>query len=167
MLLSAFTLRLLYELVRRKLHPCPSLAELREHRQRIDQSQTFGTLLAARLAIAPSLGLRDVWDIFGDYGRVWKQKKAKRDAAKKNGPDAAEEPVSGDDASSVHSASYSTSELLQDRSAQEAEEDADLKRIGLFLMNEVADLLERVKKCVCHRSLDDVRLTIVQHLPLA
>ena len=24
-----------------------------------------------------------------------------------------------------------------------------------------------IKKCVCHRSLDDVRLTIVQHLPLA
>lgn len=51
-----------------------------------------------------------------------------------------EDPVKGDDASSFHSVSLSTRDA--------AEEDADLKRLGLFLLNEVADFLERLKKYV-------------------
>ncbi|EJF66720.1 hypothetical protein DICSQDRAFT_164561 [Dichomitus squalens LYAD-421 SS1] len=147
LLLSAFALGVLYELVRRKLHPYPSLAELREHRRSIDRSQAVGRLLATRLANAPSLGVRDVWDIFGDYRHLRKLKKAKREAAGKIGPDATEELVSGDDTSTIRSASLSTGDLPQpqDGSAQEAQEDADLKRLGLFVMNETADFLERIK----------------------
>ena len=159
LLLSALVLRLSYELLRKKLHPYPSLTELREHRSRIDRSQAFGTVLATRLAGAPALGLRDVWDIFGDYRRVRKLKKAKGKVME-NGQETSAGLGNADDAASVYSVSLSTSELLQDESAQAAEEEADLKRLGLFLLNEVADLLERIKKYVRCCSLEDGHLII-------
>ncbi|PIL31936.1 hypothetical protein GSI_06640 [Ganoderma sinense ZZ0214-1] len=138
LLFSAFGLGLLCELLRRKLHPYPSLAELRAHRRTIDRSQAFGSLLAARLSAAPALGLHDVWGILGDYRRLRKVKKPKEDSGKNGSAGAGEEPMKGDDTSSV---SLSTG----DTADQQAEEDADLKRLGLFLLNEVADFLERLK----------------------
>ena len=120
------------------MHPYPSLAELRAHRRTIDRSQAFGSLLATRLSAAPALGLHDVWNIFGDYRRLRKVKKPKE------GSGTGEDPMKGDDASSLHSVSLSTSDTAE----EQAEEDADLKRLGLFLLNEVADLLERLKKYV-------------------
>lgn len=145
LLFSAFTLGLLCELLRRKLHPYPSLAELRAHRRTIDRSQAFGSLLAARLTAAPALGLQDVWGIFGDYRRLRKIKKPKEGSTRSGCPGTGEDPMKGDDVSSLHSVSLNTS----DTEEQQAEEDADLKRLGLFLLNEVADFLERLKKYVC------------------
>ncbi|KAI1797907.1 hypothetical protein LXA43DRAFT_982582 [Ganoderma leucocontextum] len=141
LLFSACALGLLYELLRRKLHPYPSLAELRAHRRTIDRSQAFGALLATRLSAAPALGLQDVWGIFGDYKRLRKVKKPKEGSAKNGSAGAGEDPMKGDDVSGLHSVSFNTGDTAE----QQAEEEADLKRLGLFLLNEVADLLERLK----------------------
>ena len=140
-------LRLLYHIVRWKLHPYPTLKQLQEHRGRIDRSQTFGTILSTRLAATPAIGIRDMWSLFGDYRHLQKlKKKGKQDSKGKNDLGAA-------DSASLYEgiASHSTSDLTDDHSLREAAEEADLKRLGLFLMNEAADLLERVKKCVQHR----------------
>ena len=154
LLLSALMLRLLYHIVRWKLHPYPSLAQLREHRERIGRSQTFGTILSTRLAATPALGMRDMWGLFGEYRHLQKlKKKAKKDSKGKN-------ELPADDTASIRdgaSASFSTADLTDEHAAKEAAEEADLKRLGLFLLNEVADLLERVKKYVhVELSIDDV-----------
>lgn len=154
LLLSAFMGRLLYELIIRKLHPYPSLTELREYRSRIDRSETFGRILVTRLAASPALGLRDVWDLFGDYRHTRKVKKAKKkESAGKDEPIPGLRTGEGEDAN-VHGAEASVADLTSDESSsRERQEEADLKRLGLFLLNEVADVLERVKKYVCHCNL--------------
>ena len=53
-----------------------------------------------------------------------------------------------DDDASIHSRSFSTPDLSIETALRDAKEEADLKRLALFLLNELADLLERAKKCV-------------------
>ncbi|RPD62914.1 hypothetical protein L227DRAFT_572779 [Lentinus tigrinus ALCF2SS1-6] len=148
LLFSAAVAILLYHLISRKLHPYPSLSELREHRKAIDRSQTFGTILSTRLATSPALGLRDMWDLFGDYKHMRKLKKAKKESAGKKELDAGG-PASLDDNASVRSVSFSTPDLGEHQAEAgllaDDEDSADLKRLGLFIMNEAADFLERVK----------------------
>ncbi len=159
LLISAFALGLLFDLLRRKLHPYPSLAELRAHRRTIDRSQAFGALLATRLCAAPALGLHDVWGIVGDYRRLRKVKKPKEGSGKNGSAGAGEDPMKGDDLSNLHGVSLGTSDTAE----QQAKEEADLKRLGLFILNEVADFLERLKKYarrVCERRTSN-------HTPLA
>ncbi|KAI0669870.1 hypothetical protein C8Q78DRAFT_1079782 [Trametes maxima] len=139
LLLSALLLCLLYSLTRRKLHPYPSLAELRAHRSRIDRSQTFGTVLSARLVASPALGVKDVWDLFRDYRHTRKLKKAAK-ASKGHSSD--NDLTEADDAASIHS--VATERPEENTDAEDVKEE-DLKRLGLFLLGEVADLLERVK----------------------
>lgn len=159
----------------RKLHPYPSLSELRDHRNAIDRSQTFGTILSTRLATSPALGLRDMWDLVGDYRHIRKLKKAKRESAGKSDLDAAAgSRASLDDTASVKSVSFSTPDLAEHLQRAEVgptvdKDDADLKRLGLFLMNEVADFLERIKKSVL-RSFVVCGVAAenrIQHLPVA
>lgn len=134
---------MLYHLISRKLHPYPSLSELRDHRKAIDQSQTFGSILLTRLATSPTLGVRDVWEMFDDYRHVRKMKKAKKN---KDALDAGHLP-SPDGNASVPSVSFSTPDFAAEAEAEEAKvHEAHLKRLGLFAMNEIADLLERIKK---------------------
>ncbi|RDX55829.1 hypothetical protein OH76DRAFT_1551372 [Lentinus brumalis] len=151
LLLSAGVSVVLYHLISRKLHPYPSLSELREYRKTIDRSQTFGTILLTRLATSPTLGLRDVWELVDDYRHIRKLKKAKSESAQaeKNELEVGGGAGLNDDAK-VRSVSFSTPDLgeLQPeaKSEQVAKVDeADLKRLGLSIMNEVADFLERIK----------------------
>lgn len=139
LLLSALLLRVLYSLVRRKLHPYPSLDELRAHRTRIDRSHTFGAMLSARLAATPSLGVEDMWHLFKDYKHTRKLKKAAKEAAAKG------DDGKADDAASMHSIAAEKPEEKPEDPLEDIK-DEDLKRLGLFVLCEVADLLERIKK---------------------
>lgn len=142
LLLSALLLRLLYELVRRKIHPYPSLEELRAHRSRIDRAHTFGTVLSTRLLASPALGVRDMWGIFRDYRHTRKAKKA---AKEKVGRHASDPGL--DDSASIHSDATENPDSSHENPLEDVAEE-DLKRLGLFLLNEVADVLERLKKYV-------------------
>ena len=88
----------------------------------------------------------------GDYRHIRKLKKAKRESAGKSDLDAAAGGrASLDDTASVKSVSFSTPDLAEHLQRAEVgptvdKDDADLKRLGLFLMNEVSDFLERIKK---------------------
>ncbi|KAH9944357.1 uncharacterized protein BXZ73DRAFT_87271 [Epithele typhae] len=145
LLLSALMARVLYHIVRWKMHPYPTLEELRDHRSRIDRSQTFGTILATRLVSSPAMGIRDMWGLFDDYRNIRRMKrKAKKDSKEKNSPDP-EAPPSIYDGTRLHAAAHSTTDVNGERSEQEIMEEADLARLGLFLLNEASDLLERVK----------------------
>ncbi|KAI0756961.1 hypothetical protein C8Q80DRAFT_68381 [Daedaleopsis nitida] len=144
LLLSALAVRLLYELVSRKLHPYPTLAELREHRKRIGRAQTFGRILSTRLATSRALGLRDMWDLVGDYRHIQRLNKARKESEGKNEVVPEVRTSLDDDAAGAHNVSFSTSDLPNEKTVHEKEE-ADLKRLGLFFLNEAADLLERIK----------------------
>ncbi|KAL7285329.1 hypothetical protein ACG7TL_000424 [Trametes sanguinea] len=134
----------MYRLIRRKVYPYPSLDELRAHRIRIDRSQTFGSTLSARLAASPSIGVRDMWDLFKDHRRARKLKKEK---SHKHGGSASEEKVEASDTASVHSVATERPEENDEGPTEEVDvKEEDLKRLGLSILNEVADLLERVKK---------------------
>ncbi|KAI9063089.1 hypothetical protein FKP32DRAFT_1652201 [Trametes sanguinea] len=150
LLFSALILLLLYRLIRRKVYPYPSLAELRAYRSRIDRSQTFGTTLSARLAASPSIGVRDMWDLFKDYRRARKLKKGK---SHKHGGSVSEDKTEASDTASVHSVATERPEENHEGPAEEVDvKEEDLKRLGLFMLNEVADLLERVKNIFLWRN---------------
>ena len=137
---------LLYPLLRRRLHPYPSLEELRAHRNRIDRSNTFGSMLATRLSVSPSLGVKDMWDLFRDYRHTRKLKKAK--GGQKNNSEE-DNKANASDSASIHSIATEQPDAnheVQDLTANVEEE--DLKRLGLYLLSEAADLLERIKKYV-------------------
>ncbi|KAI0361586.1 hypothetical protein OH77DRAFT_444853 [Trametes cingulata] len=149
LLISALLLCVLYGLARRKLHPYPSLDELRAHRSRIDRSHTFGAMLSARLAASPALGVKDMWDLFKDYRHTQRLKKAAKSPKKST----ESEQAVADDAASVYSVATERPEDLHESCdhTQELEEE-DLKRLGLFLLCEVADLLERIKNIFLWRN---------------
>lgn len=130
---------MLYSLVRRKLHPYPSLDELRAHRTRIDRSHTFGAMLSARLATSPTLGVQDMWHVFKDYRRTQKLKKAAKALHTE------EAAGQADDAASMHSVDTEKLEQALEPAVEEIK-DEDLKRLGLLILSDVADLLERIKK---------------------
>ncbi|KAI0639428.1 hypothetical protein C8Q77DRAFT_1046741 [Trametes polyzona] len=147
LLLSALLLYVLYRLVRRKIHPYPSLAELRAHRSRIDRSHTFGSLLSARLAASPALGIEDMWHLFKDYQHTRKLKKAEKSALKAGWKDKGD----ADDAASIHSVATEQPEENHEATSEHVD-DEDLKRLGLFLLCEAADLLERIKNIFLWRN---------------
>ena len=86
-----------------------------------------------------------MWSLFSDYRHLRRLKQAKRASNEKH-------DLGADDTASiksgVHVTSMSATDMVDDHAVREAAEEADLKRLGLFLMNEAADLLERVKKYV-------------------
>ncbi|KAI0825106.1 hypothetical protein BC628DRAFT_1419471 [Trametes gibbosa] len=149
MLLSALLLSVLYSLARRKLHPYPSLDELRAHRSRIERSHTFGAMLSARLTATPALGVQDMWHLFKDYKETRRLKKAAKSAEKQVGQQDADP---GDDTASIHS--VASEQPVDDHEAEVKHErdEEDMKRLGLFLLGEVADLLERIKNIFLWRN---------------
>ncbi|KAI0651883.1 hypothetical protein C8Q79DRAFT_63725 [Trametes meyenii] len=139
LLLSALLSCVLYSLARRKLHTYPTIEELRAYRSRIYRSQTFGTALSARLSASPTLGVGDLWHLFRDYRRTRKSKKAERTSKHHNNEN---DLLGVDDAASIYS--VATERPSEDLEAEDVKEE-DLKRLGLFLLGEVADLFERIK----------------------
>ncbi|KAI8995656.1 hypothetical protein BD414DRAFT_456718 [Trametes punicea] len=153
LLFSALILLLLWALVRRKLHPYPNLDELRAFRARIDRSQTLGEALSARLMGSPSLGIKDMWALFKDYRHAQKQKKAaKAHKETGSGDHENEENAGASDAASVCSVTTEKPDEDHEVSIGDEVEKEDVRRLGLFLMNEVADLLERVKNIFLWRN---------------
>lgn len=136
LLLPALLLRILYSLVRRKVLPYPNLQELREHRINVERAKQFSSTVTSRLVAAPTYDVQDVWRIVHDFHRSRKLKKAAR--AKANdaeGGDKADEGLKAEPNEPIFS---------EDSDAPET----DIKRELLAIMNYVADLHERVKKCV-------------------
>ena len=133
LLLPALFLRILYSLIRRKVLPYPNLHELREHRADVERAKEFSATVTARLVAAPTYDIQDAWRVVHDFHRSRKLKKATRNKAK-DGDHPDEEPKM-----------ESEDPVPSDESD---EPETDIKRELLAIMNYVADLHERVKKCV-------------------
>lgn len=96
-------------------------------------------MLSARLATSPTLGVQDMWHVFKDYRRTQKLKKA---AKALHTEDAAGQ---ADDAASMHSVDTEKLEQALEPAVEDIK-DEDLKRLGLLILSDIADLLERIKK---------------------
>jgi len=131
------------------MHPYPSLAQLREHRGHIDKASEFGEELQARLTGATPFGLSDAWKTLKVYNKTKTQKT--KDKAKQSG-----------DAASITSdgAVVTDNDTTTTDDSGEKSQEQDLKALGLEGLCELADGLERLKKCVGQQSIR-TRLTIV------
>ena len=118
------------------MHPYPSLAQLREHRGHIDKASEFGEELQARLTGTTPFGLFDAWKTLKVYNKS-KIHKAK-DKVKQ----------SGDTANVTSDGAAIDSDIATTDDPAEKSQEQDLKALGLEALCELADGLERLKKCV-------------------
>lgn len=145
LLLPCLVLRIFYSLIRRKIFPYPTLAELREHRSEISRANEFGDQISARLS-ASSFGVKEMWRLFKVFNKTTKNKvkhSAKEKVKEKGhahsrslGDLQKEDVVSEPEDATVLDDTHDTQEVR------------DMKRSGLHVLNELADLHERIKKCV-------------------
>lgn len=137
LLAPAFLLRMLVGLVKRRLFPYPSLADLRQHRQEILHADAFGKQVSARLS-ASSSGVKEIWRLFQLLGHAWKSRTKVTTKEKGKGKELSDEFISD-------IATEQDATVLDDADDEEAQ---DSKRVGLQLMEEIVDIHERIRKCV-------------------
>jgi hypothetical protein len=128
---------MLVGLVRRRLFPYPSLADLRQHRQEILHADAFGQQVSARLS-ASSSGVTEIWRLLQLLDRTWRSRTKVTIKEKGKGKELSDELASD-------IAEEQDATVLDDADDGEAQ---DLKRIGLQQMEEIADIHERICKCV-------------------
>ncbi|KAL1741867.1 hypothetical protein HDZ31DRAFT_84537 [Schizophyllum fasciatum] len=160
LLLPALLLRIIYALARRRIFPYPTLAELREHRQEIQRADMFSAEVSKSLSASSRSGVREVWRIFRVYNKTRKELLKSKSQGKQS-----------EDTKDHHghSRNRSVTDLLgevsgrtsggaapeeveqpgiidgEDQDTNESPEEQDLKRLGLHILSEIADLHERVK----------------------
>lgn len=162
LLLPALILRILYALVRRRIFPYPTLEELRERRQEVQRADIFSAEVSKSLTASSRSGVKEVWRLFRVYN------KTRKELLKSKSPSG----HSGEGKEHGHGKSRSVTDLLGEVSgrtsggaapeeveqadladanemvADETPEEQDLKRLGLHILSDIADLHERVKKYV-------------------
>jgi GRAM domain-containing protein 4 len=120
--------RILYSLLRRRIFPYPTLEELRQRRGERERAEIFGGVLSSRLNASSSVGVKELWRI---YKVVHKGKRTKiKKAFNKSQPNLTDAP---DEAT-----------VLDDE--VETQQERDVKRLVLLILNGFADLHERLKK---------------------
>lgn len=112
------------------------MAELKQRRKQVDRANELGEEVSIRLSTT-SFGLKEMWRI---SRIIIKTKPAK---VKKNKTPKVPIPDAPSDSPDTH---VDEPTVLDD--TKESQQETDLKRAGLQALNEIADLHERVKKCV-------------------
>ncbi|KAF8078635.1 hypothetical protein FPV67DRAFT_1465909 [Lyophyllum atratum] len=134
LLLPCLLLRIFYSLVRRKIFPYPTLVELRNHRREISRAAEFGDQISDRLLASSSLGVKEMWRLFKVFNQTTKNKiKASAKAT---------DILSGVDDEGTPTQPEEVTVLDDSRDSQETR---DMKRLGLEVLDEIADLHERIK----------------------
>lgn len=126
LVLPSFIFYLLYILLYRRMHPYPSLAQLREYRGHIDKASEFGDELQRRLTANTPFGLFDAWKTLKVYNKG-KLRKAK------------EKMKYSDDTASVMNVEATATD------GDTATADDKLRAVWLEALCQVADGLERIK----------------------
>lgn len=135
LLFPSFIFYLLYVLLRRRMYPYPSLAQLREHRGHIDRASEFGEEFQVRATAAAPFGILDAWKAL----RVHNKQKVRK---------AKEKMKQFDDTASVVGveAAMSEGDVTAAEDSAEKVGEQDIKMLGLEALCELADGLERFKK---------------------
>ena len=151
-------------MARRKFLPYPTLKDLQERRREIQSAENFSRNVVKGVVSARSVRI-------GDLLRTFKRSKSasQKPSDEKNRDNDTSSTYSGDipdiavDNASVQEGSVEATEEV-------TPEEAEIVRIILRLANSVADLLERVKKCVLTGYASHIAaltVSMLQHLPLA
>lgn len=138
LLLPSFFLAVLYHLLRRKLLPYPTLAELRERRREVDHAVSFGTSVANLLVSSSNVEVRDIWQVFRETRHVRRLRETARLSNAR--------PLEGMVATGPQERSQGAIDSSERQ--ERALEDAGVKRNLLLCLSEVVDLLERTRKWV-------------------
>lgn len=130
LLLPALMFRVLWEMLSRKLFPYPTLESLQMRRKDSERAKKFGDEIHERLS-APSMGPKDIYQLFKSHKSAAKNKV--KSLAKDAG--ALQTSLTGD------SGEDEATTILDD----DTQEEQDIKRELLHLLNIVADIHERIK----------------------
>lgn len=125
--------RILWEMLSRRLLPYPTLESLRTRRKESERAKEFGDEVQERLS-APSMGPKDIFQLFKSHRSATKIKV--KSLAKATG--ALQTSLIGDGDEDEEATA------LDD----DTQEEQDIKRELLHLLNTVADIHERIKKYV-------------------
>ncbi|KAG1757589.1 hypothetical protein EDB19DRAFT_1901101 [Suillus lakei] len=133
LLLPALMFRILWEMLSRRLLPYPTLESLQMRRKDSERAREFGDEVQDRLS-APSMGPKDIFQLFKSHRSAAKSKLksvAKDTVALQTGPTGDGGDADEDEAATV----------LDD----DTQEEQDIKRELLHLLNTIADIHERIK----------------------
>lgn len=129
---AAFFLNLIIILLKHRFLPYPSQSQLRMHREEISYADNFSEQLSRRLSSPSVFGPRDMWR----FGRLlmFSPKDKKRIVKLK----AHSDPQNDSNIEEINE--------LTAPEDNDSDEIREMKRLGLYLMNEMADFHERIKK---------------------
>lgn len=126
LLLPALMFRILWEMLRRRLLPYPTLESLQTRRKESERAREFGDEVQERLS-SPSMGPKDIFQLFKSHKAqiksLAKATGARQTSLTSDGGEDEEATVLDDD----------------------TQEEQDIKRELLHLLNTVADIHERIK----------------------
>ncbi|KAF5354827.1 hypothetical protein D9756_005727 [Leucocoprinus leucothites] len=136
---AAFFFSLIFILLKHRFLPYPSQSQLKRHREEISHSDKFSEQLFQRLSSPSLLGVGDVWRL----GRLFMlpPKEKQKTVKVKAHPEV-----------QAHSNGEDTSERTILEDTGDSDEIQEIKRLGLFLMNEIADFHERIKNIFLWRN---------------
>ncbi|KAK0465038.1 uncharacterized protein EV420DRAFT_935547 [Desarmillaria tabescens] len=140
LLCPAFFLRVFYALIRRRIMPYPTVDELRQRLREVDRANKLGDAVSSRLSASSSFGVKDMWRLYRIVNKPWKPK-AKKASAEQPGCQILPESI--DYGATINTINDEPT-ILGDET--ESEEERDIKRLGLHILNAVADFHERMKK---------------------
>ncbi|KAH8120143.1 hypothetical protein DFH11DRAFT_1558537 [Phellopilus nigrolimitatus] len=150
LLMPALFYRTLHSLMRRKLLPYPTIAELHERRREAARSHELGEQIQKRLGSSSSSGLMEAWRLFRVFKKPNKAK-VKQKQAKTDDKDKRKDKETKRSSNS----SLNLTELLQTPAnadeftvlddPHESQEESDFKKTLLDVLNDIADFHERVK----------------------
>lgn len=141
LLLPCLILRILYSLVRRRLWPYPTLAELRDHRRQVIRANEFSEQISDRLSASSTFGMKEIWRLIKVFNSA-KKKKVKGYA--KDMVEHTTEVPHDDTHTDPQDDAPEAAIVLDD--TKDSADAKDFKRAGLHVLGEIADLHERIKK---------------------
>lgn len=153
-MLPAVLFSILVSLLKRGIFPYPSLADLKEHNQRISQADEFSDRISDRISPSSTLDIKELWRLYRLANAGWKKK------FKTHKPSASVSSVGSNASARASRASLNIdsdgAESLLDvpddptiiDDAETTKEALELRRYALFLLTEVADFYERTRKYV-------------------
>lgn len=139
MLAPALVLRVLVSLFKRRIFPYPSIEDLRRHREEVLHADEFGEQVSARLSMKAS-SVKEIWRLFKLFDQTTKNKA--KSSTKESLADNGKQKASDEHANSLNNETDATTLDAVD----DAEEVQDFKRMGLHILEELADLHERIRK---------------------
>jgi GRAM domain-containing protein 4 len=131
LLLPALMIRILWEMLSRKFFPYPTFATLQDRRKDSDRAREFGDGIQERLSVS-SVGPKEIFQLFKSY----------KSAAKNKMKSVAKDPGA---TPPVNDAGEDEADTVLDKDSQEEQ---DIKRDLLRLLDTLADIHERIKKFV-------------------